>query len=72
MGMPNVYIVKGETVFSCFPRFLTLLQVLSFFVCGVYHDVFQLRETEDTLSPTAEEELRRNRQLLVWRRAQSY
>ena len=33
--MPNFYIVKGVTVFGCFPRFLALLQVLYFFVCGV-------------------------------------
>ena len=66
MRTPNVFIVEGVTVFGCFPRFLALLQVLYFFVCGVdYHDVFQLCETEDTLPLTAKEELLGNRQLLV-------
>ena len=41
------------------------LRVLYFFVCGVdYHGVFQLCETEDTLLPTAEEELGGNRRCL--------
>ena len=71
--MPNVYIVEGVTVFGCFLRFFALLQVSHSFVCGVdCHEVFQLREIEDTLPLTAEEELRENRQLLVGRRAQSH
>ena len=74
----RVYVVEGVAVFDCFPRFLALLRVLFlrvlyFFVCGVdYHGVFRLCETEDTLLPTAEEELRGNRPLLVRRRAQSH